>query len=209
MPSKVKKFIIIDLYGVMSLGSYQDTCRWLCRRYGFDFTECYRIVYHKYFCQAAAKKISEGQSFALAAKELGIRESGPELRRKHLSFQKLNRPVFKLAKAWQTAGYRVLLLSKNTPAQFGHTVRTFALRKYFKIINTYNLGIDKKSPQMIKFILKRYRLSPGEIIMIDDQDFNLAYPKKIGVKTILYRNFRDFQKEIGACLSADGTIKIL
>lgn len=204
MPNRINKFIIIDLYGVMSLGSYQDTCRWLCRRYGFDFTECYQTVYHKYFCQAAAKKISEGQSFALAAKELGIRESGPELRRKHLSFQKLNRPVFKLAKDLQAAGYRILLLSKNTPAQFGYTVKNFALRKYFKIINTYNLGIDKKSPRMINYLLKRYRLSPVEVIMIDDQDFNLAYPKRIGVKTILYKNFRDFRKEIRACLSPAG-----
>lgn len=200
MKKKIR-LIIIDLYGIMTFGSYQNTCRWLAQRYGFDYEKCYRIVYHKYFCLAAAGKISEKESFNLTAKKLKIKESGRELRAKHLSFQKLNRPVYDLAKRLKKQGYKILLLSKNTPAQFKEVVGRFGLSRHFKVINSYYLKIDKKSSRMMKYILKRYNLEPAEILMADDQDFNLSYPRKIGVKTILYKNFKDFKKQVGGYLS--------
>lgn len=180
----------------MSFGSYQDTCRWLCRKYNFDYKKCYQVVYHKYFCQAVARKMTELQSFSRAAKELGIKENGQELRAKHLSFQKLNKSVFNLAKQLKERGYKILLLSKNTPGQFNEVAGRFGLSKYFDIINTYCLGIDKGSPCLIKYILKKYKLKPQEVLMSDDQDFNLINPRKIGVNTILYKNFGDFKKKI-------------
>ncbi|MCX6794447.1 MAG: HAD hydrolase-like protein [Candidatus Falkowbacteria bacterium] len=195
MDKKIK-LIIIDLYGVMSFGSYQDTCRWLARKYDLDYKECYRIVYHKYFCRAAAGKISEAESFNLAAKELKIKESGSELRAKHLSFQRLNRPIYNLAIKLKKTGYKILLLSKNTPAQFKHVVEKFKLYDHFKIINCYYFRMDKKSPGMMKYILKKYKLTPAEVLMTDDQDFNLTYAKKIGVKIILYKDFSSFKKQI-------------
>lgn len=199
MPSlkenRLIKLIVIDLYGVMSLGSYRDTCQWLCKKYGFDYEYCYKIVYHKYFCQAAAKKISDKTATELTVKELGLKESGPELFAKHLSFQRLNLKVFKWTLKRQQEGYKILLLSKNTPRQFNYAMHKFLLANYFKATNTYYLGIDKRSPKTAKYLLKKYKLKPQEILMIDDQDFNLSNPRKIGFKTILYNDFVDFNKE--------------
>ena len=67
---------------------------------------------------------------------------------------------------------------------------------YFKIINCYYLKMDKKSPGMMKYILKKYKLTPAEVLMTDDQDFNLVYAQKIGVKTILYIDFISFKKQL-------------
>jgi len=190
------KLIIIDLYGVMSFGSYKNTCRWLVKKYGFNYEACYKIVYHKYFCRAVARKISEKESFALTAKELGLKESGAELLAKHLSFQTLNKEVFRLAQVLKKQGYKILLLSKNTPGQFRYIVDKFKLKEHFKVINPYYLNFDKKSPRMIRYILKKYNLKPAQVIMTDDQDFNLAYPRQIGVRTILYKNFTDLSRQI-------------
>jgi len=194
-PAKIK-LIIIDLYGVMSFGSYKDTCLWLCKKYDLNYEACYKIVYHKYFCAAVARKISERESFALTAKELGLKESGEELRAKHLSFQTINQQVFKLAKQLKNQGYKIILLSKNTPGQFSYIINKFQLKEYFKVINPYYLKFDKQSPLMIRYLLKKYNLKPAQIVMTDDQDFNLAYPRKIGVRTILYQDFKDFAKKL-------------
>jgi len=193
--NKKIKLIIIDLYGAMTLGSYKETCQWLGQKYGFNYKKCYDLVYHKYFCRAVARQISENQSFALAAKELGIKESGRELRAKHLYFQTLNQSVFKWALAKKGEGYKILLLSKNTPSQFKHVTNKYNLKKYFTVINTYYLNIDKRSKNMLKYILRKYKLKPAEILMTDDQDFNLTYPAKIGVHTILYKNFPNFKRK--------------
>jgi len=194
---KIKKIklIIIDLYGVMTFGSYKDTCQWLCKKYGFDYEECYQIVYHEYFCQAAARLMSEKKSFFLIAKELGIEETGEQLRVRHLFYHILNRPMFKWALAQKREGYKILLLSKNTPGQFQHLVNKYQLKKHFTVINTYYLNIDKKSKNMLKYILEKYGLKPQEILMTDDQDFNLIYPIKAGVNTILYKSFPNFKRK--------------
>jgi len=189
------KLIVIDLYGVMSLGSYRDTCEWLCKKYGFDYEYCYKIVYHKHFCLAAARKITEKEALDRTVKELGIRESGTELLVKHLSFQHLNPRVFQWALMRKQDGFKILLLSKNTPGQFRYAMKKFDLANHFKATNTYYLGIDKKSPKTAQYILKKYKLKPEEILMTDDQDFNLVYPKRIGFNTILYKDFTDFNKK--------------
>jgi FMN phosphatase YigB (HAD superfamily) len=71
------------------------------------------------------------------------------------------------------------------------------IRRYFKnYLNTYQLGYDKSSPKTIKWVLKKIKVKLEEVVMVDDQNFNLVEPKKIGVKTILYKNFPDFEKEL-------------
>lgn len=195
------KLIIIDFYGVMTKGSYRDTCRWLAKKYKLDFDYLYDIIYHKYFSRATLGKISESQSFALPIKELGLKETWQELRRKHLSFQALNESVFNLCLKLQKQGYMILLLSKNTPNQFALNLKQMKIRKYFKnIINTFDLSLPKSSVKTIKYVLKKYKVKPAEVIMTDDQDFNLVEPEKIGVKVILYRNFKIFKKRLNEYL---------
>ncbi len=192
------KLIIVDFYGVMTHGSYKETCQWLAKKYKLDYDYLYQIIYHKYFNQAAIGKITERQSFALPIKELNLKENWQGLRRKHLSFQHLNMPVFRLIKKLQNQGYKILLLSKNTPYQFHYAIKKMAVRKHFHfIVNTYDLKLPKASPKTVRWALKKYKVKPKETIMIDDQDFNLVAAKKIGVKTIYYRNFSQFKKELG------------
>ncbi len=200
------KLIIIDFHGVMTKGSYKETCRWLEKKYKkgmailliiYTNDYLYEVVYHKWFSQAAVGKISERESFAGAVRELGLDESWQELRAKHLSFQKLNKSVFNFCLKLQREGFIILLLSKNTRYQFSYALRKMNIREYFKnIINTLDFGYNKSSPRTIKLIMKKYKVKPQEIIMVDDQDFNLVEPKKLGVHTILYKNFQQMKDDL-------------
>lgn len=191
------KLIVVDFYGVMTHGNYRDTCQWLAKKYKLDANYLYDIIYHKYFVAAANRKITEEESFKGPIKELGLNEDWHEFRAKHLSFQKLNQQVFEFCHDLQKQGYNILLLSRNTPKQFEEVVKKMHMRWYFKnFINAYDLNLDKPSPQMIQYILKKFKVKPEEVIMVDDQDFNLVEPKKIGVYTILYKNFSDFKKQL-------------
>lgn len=191
------KLLIVDFYGVMTKGSYKETCQWLAKKYGLDYDCVYDIVYHKYFTDAALGKITEAESFKLAVKELGLRETWRELRKKHLSFQKLRQPVFDLCRDLQKQGYIILLLSKNTSWQFDYTLRKMKIRRYFKnIINTLDLKLPKSSPKTIRYVLKKFKVKPQEAVMIDDQDFNLPAAKKMGVHVILYKDFRQMKREL-------------
>ena len=191
------KLIIVDFYGVVMRGSYKDTCRWLASKYKMDYDKLYRIVYHKYFISAIKGRVSEKESFQLAIKELGIKENWRELRKKHLSFEKINKLVFNFCRDLQKKGHTILLLSQSTPPQLASKLKEFKIRKYFKnIINTYDYKLPKADKRVIRKALKKFRVKPEETIMIDDQDFNLVEAEKLGVKIIHCQNFGKFKKDM-------------
>lgn len=191
------KLIIVDYHGVFTIGSYKETCQWLSRKYGLNYDYLYDVVYNKYFSQAALGKITDRESFELAVKELGLKENWRELRNIHVSFWKLNPRVEKYLRKLQEESYIILLLSKNTPEQFNEILRKFKTRKYFKnMINTYDLKLPKADKKTIKLVLKKFKIKPGEAIMIDDQKINLIEAKRLGVKTIYYKSFLQFKREI-------------
>lgn len=196
-------FIILDLFGVISLGSYKDTCKWVVKHYNLDYDYVYQIMYYKYFSRAALGKMSEAKSFQLTAKELGLKENGVQLRKIHLSFQTLNKPVLELAKSWQAQGVKIVIFSKNTPQQFNEVVRMFHLREYFPhIVNSYNLGIEKKSVKALRYLLIKFKAKAQDALMIDDQAFNFINAKKMGISTILYKNTKQLKKDVSAWLKS-------
>jgi FMN phosphatase YigB (HAD superfamily) len=197
VPKSRIKLIIIDLYGVMSHGSYKDTCKWLAKKYKRNYPNVYKIVYHKYFNAAAVGKISEQEFYQGFIDELGLKENWKAMRAKHLSFQTLNKQVLKLTRELQAQGYKILLLSKNIPYDFIWTVKKFSLRRYFKhIINTYDLGLPKASPKTMKYVLRKFKVKPHEVVFVDDQPFNLPAAQKMGVSAFLYKNFRGFRNKL-------------
>ena len=189
--------MIVDFYGVMMLGSYKDTCKWIAKKYNLDYEHVYDVVYHKYFSQAALGEITEEESFAGAVKELSLKETWQELRDKHLSYQILNQDVFNLARELQDKGITILLLSKNTPGQLNFALNKYHIRQYFKnIINTFDLKLPKASPETIAYVLKKFNVKPEETIMTDDQDFNLTEPARAGVHTVLYTDSPTLESKI-------------
>jgi FMN phosphatase YigB (HAD superfamily) len=191
------KLLIIDLYGVLTTGNYHNICAWLAKKYHRKESDVYKIVYHKYFNLAALGKITEKESFEKALQDLGMTENWREIRARHLGYLLLNKQVFAYVLGLQKQGLKVLLLSKNVPSQFKDIVSKYELRKYFKnIINTYDLGLPKASKETINFVLKKFKIKPREIIYIDDQDFNLPIAKKLGVNTILYKDFKSCKQKV-------------
>lgn len=191
------KLIILDFYGVVIKGSYKDTAKWLGKKYKKNWEDIYKVWYLKYFNQAAEGKINERQFFIYSLHELGFPEHWQTVRVKHISFLLLNRPVFEYAKKLQQRGYKVLLLSKNTPVQFKIILDKYSIRKYFRnIINTHDIHLPKASAKTMRYMMKKYKVTVDEIVMADDQDFNLVEPAKLGVHTILYKKFPQFKCEL-------------
>lgn len=192
--SKIK-LIICDFYGVMTRGSYKETCRYLARRFGDPYEKVYDVVYHTYFTSAVMGKIPEKGFLGKAMKELGYPVSDAEILAKHLSFQKLNRSVFNLMKRYQARGIPVLILSKNTPQQFESLLKSMKIRCTFPhVINTYDHTLAKSDPKMMQIVYKKFSVTPQEAVMIDDQEFSFDAAKTFGTHCILYKKFPDFRR---------------
>jgi putative hydrolase of the HAD superfamily len=189
------KLIVFDAYGVTFTGGYPDTMKALGKKFKRDWKELYKIIYTKYLNLAAMRKITQKEAWEKAVKELGLPMHWHEVRDLHYSLLGINKPMMDFAKKIGKET-NTLLLSKNTRTQFTYAEKAFGFKKYFKyVINTWELNIPKASKKTIRYIFKRFKVKPKEIIYIDDQDSNLTAARELGVHTILFKNFKQFKKE--------------
>jgi FMN phosphatase YigB (HAD superfamily) len=58
--------------------------------------------------------------------------------------------------------------------------------KYKKVYLSYKLKMKKPDPNIYEKIQKETKVNPNELLFIDDKEENLAIPKKMGWKTVLF-----------------------
>lgn len=189
------KLIIFDFNGVLAYGNYHTLANWLAKKYHRKEKEIYRILYHKWFNQAAEGKITEKYFFEQAFKELGFPLNWKVARKKYMDAVIPNKPLINYLVKLQGEGFKILILSKNVPSQFNEGIKNCGIKKHFKnVVNTFNLNLPKASKETMLYILKKYKVRPKEVIFVDDQDFNLTEAAKLGINTTVYKNLAQLKK---------------
>ncbi|MFZ2978091.1 MAG: HAD-IA family hydrolase, partial [Candidatus Magasanikiibacteriota bacterium] len=192
------KLVVLDFHGVMVKGDYKPVCRMLAKKHKVKWQDVYKVLYGQYFNQAVMGKISESKVYLNTFRDFGWKnENWQQAHSFHKNAMSLNKNVFNFSKQLQDSGYQILLLSKNTRDQFNSYVKKFGLKKYFsRIVNTIDLNLPKASKETVEWIEKEFKVKANGVIFCDDQAINLVEPNKAGMKTILYKNFNQFKKEL-------------
>ena len=140
-----------------------------CEKIPSEKKDIYKILYHKWFNQAAEGKISEKTFFEKALTELGFDLPWREARKKHMEAVLPNRPLISYLAGFQKKRVKVLILSKNVPSQFHEGIKACGIRKHFKnVLNTFNLGMPKAQKRTMVYILKRFKMRADETVFTDD-----------------------------------------
>lgn len=188
MKNKIIKLVIFDAYGVVLNGGYPDTCKFLANKFGGNWQDYYEVIYKKWFNQAAERKITQKEAWVKATQELNLKMSWQDLRKKHYSLMSRNEEANKFALSLR-GKIKTLLLSKNTRSQFSDIRKKLKYEKNFDcLINTWELGLPKASKKTIEYILNKFKVSPDEVVYLDDQEENLIEAKKMGIKTFYYKD---------------------
>lgn len=207
MKKKKIKLIILDAYGPVITGGYMLTCKFLAKKFKIPLTpftqrgrakweDLYKVIYKKYFNMAAERKITQATAWEMAIKELNLPLSVKEAKIIHYGLMGLNTKVLNFSKGFDK-DIKILLLSKNTRSQFSDVNNKLNFREYFKyVINTWELGLPKASKETLRYIMKKFKVQANEILYFDDQPKNLVEARKMGVKTIFYKNFNQFKREV-------------
>ena len=191
------KLIVLDFHGIMVKGDYSAVSKMLAKKHHVPWKDIFEILYKKYFRQAVVGEIPERDVYLKTFRHFGWREDWKKVHAYHKNAMVLNRGIFKMARRLQDDGYTILLLTQNTPDQVKTYNKRFGLPRYFKhIVNTFDLGVHKSSPQTIKWILKKFKVKAEQVVFCDDQESNLVEPGKFGMRTVLYKNFKQFNKEL-------------
>lgn len=194
------KLIIFDFNGVATTGGYAKTMPILAKRYKVPLQQIYDVFYTKYLNLGATNKISEDDVWRLPVKHFGIKDDWRKLRKLHLDMQNPQKRVVTLANKLRK-NYQVIMLTKNISGQLAYVIKRTGMDQYFdEVINTQTLNLPKASKKTMRYIMKKFSVKPKESIYIDDQEDNLKEAKKVGIRTILYANFRQFKKELSGLI---------
>lgn len=195
------KLILWDFNGVTVTGDHKSTSRRYGKIHGTSWQEVYRVLYTKYFNQIAENKISETEGWKRSIADLGWKQDWRAMRKWHLHQHKIRKTVVLYITSLRRRGHKCVLLSKNLTTWFVIEEGYLHFKQYFDAaINTQALNLPKASKKTMQYICKRFNVEPGEIIYIDDLPQNLKTPKSMGVKTVIYRNFKQMRKEISQYL---------
>ena len=63
-------------------------------------------------------------------------------------------------------------------------------------IYSFKVGTNKPDLKIYKLLLRKLKLSPKEVLFIDDNPICITPAKKMGMKTILYKNNNQLKKEL-------------
>lgn len=109
-----------------------------------------------------------------------------------------NKELYKIAFKLKKKGYKIAILSDQWPVSKEALIKRRYARKFDVVIISCDVGVRKPSLKIYKILLKKLNLPAEECAFIDNQVWNIKPAKKLGMKTILFKNnkntIRDLQK---------------
>jgi len=105
--------------------------------------------------------------------------------------------VFEIAKKLSKK-YRAYILSNQLKFRTDYIKKTFELSFFDKVFFSNEIGLKKPSEEIFNFLLKKINQKPGNCLFTDDSPANTAVAKKLGFNTILFKNLKQFKKELAS-----------
>lgn len=107
-----------------------------------------------------------------------------------------NKPLFKKTLELKKQGYKIAVLSDQWHLSKEALMPSRLYKKFDKVVVSCDVGVRKPNPKIYKLILKKLKLSAKQVLFIDNQEWNIKPAKKLGMKTILFKNNEQLFKEL-------------
>lgn len=184
------KVIVFDIGGVMAMGDNMKTHYAPLIKSMKLNKEKYFRSYKKHVYKASRGKITSKKMISLIAKDLKI--DSKKLYDNWIKYKKKaikkNVELEKFIKQLKKKGYRIGSMSGVLDLHY----KLFKENKIYNVFDfnlfSFKVGYNKPDLWIYKLLLKKLKVSPKEVIYIDDVKKCLAPAKKLGIKTILYKN---------------------
>ncbi len=197
------KAIVFDIGGVMAMGNNLKTHYIpLIKSMKLD-EKNYFNSYKKHVWGASRGKITSKDMISLIAKDLKV--DSKKLYNNWIKYKKrsikknveLENYIKKLKKKGYVVGSMSGVLELHN--------KLFREKRIYDVFDfnifSFEVGYNKPDIQIYKLLIKKLKLSPKEIIFIDDVTKCISPAKKLGMKTILYKNNSQLFKELGEKLN--------
>lgn len=113
----------------------------------------------------------------------------------------LNKETIKIVESIKALGYKVGVISNTIKPHVEYCKRKGWYKPFDVVALSNEVGMKKPEKQIYRFALKKMGVKANESIFIDDIEKNLIVARKLGMKTILFKNNKQLRKELQYLLS--------
>jgi len=92
--------------------------------------------------------------------------------------------------------YKLAVLSNSDKDTMEHLVSKGVFGDFDVLVFSHEIGIVKPEQRIYDILLDKLKVPPEECVFIDDKAENLIPAKKMGMKTILFRNPKQCKEEL-------------
>ncbi|MEX2017015.1 MAG: HAD family phosphatase [Candidatus Pacearchaeota archaeon] len=150
------------------------------------------------YARSVEGKISEKKVLDIFSKNIGVKKGKlkriiiEEYRKEFIQNKKLYDFAFSLGKK----GYKTAILSDQWHLSKRAVVPPKYIKKFDVVVISCDVGMRKPGMEIFRLTLKKLKLSANQTIFIDNQKWNIKPAKKLGMNTILFKNNKQFFREI-------------
>lgn len=194
------KAIFFDLGGVLSLGKTFELNDGIHKTIAKELKlplDQYFDSIDTYYSDAMLGRMSKKEALKMMAKDLNTDPQKLErlYRQVYIKNFKKNIPLYKFALKLKKEGYKISIISDIWPVA-KDVLLDGRYNAFDDIVTSCDVGVRKISTEIFKVALKRLHVHPKEAIFTDNQKWNLPAPKKLGIKSILFKNNKQFTSEL-------------
>lgn len=202
------KAVIFDVGGVLHLPQYKKVHGGklkelssvhiqIANKFGMDLDGYFRCVGGT-LSDSTVGRINKTQTVKRLAELL--RANPKKIKKVYLDAYKKrydqNKPMHKFALGLKKKGYKIGILSDQWAISKEGVIEKKLMSKFDSVVISTDVKMTKPNPKIYKLILKRLKVRAKETLFIDNRAWNLRPAKKLGMKTILFKNNKQFFKEI-------------
>ena len=189
------KLIIFDLGGVIVDFTEEKYMHYIAKKTGVSYRR-FASVLLPLVPKLEKGLMTEKELEHALMKKVGIKEReiewGPGFRKT----AKLNRNVFNLVENLSKS-YDVVILTNISYSRYKEAKRAFLDNLHVeKVYETALLRMRKPEPRVYRYVLKHQGVKPNEALFIDNQIENVRGGRRVGIDSILFKNYAQLAKEL-------------
>jgi len=203
------KAIIFDIGGVLELNTtplvkrgkgvfrHKGVHEYVSQKLGISLDQYFDSI-DTYYTKSMEGQISEEKTLQNIAQNLKIsqRKTKRLFKRAYAKNFQTNKELYKEAFKLKKKGYKIAILSDQWYLSKHTHLKPKYTKKFDTVVVSCDVGIRKPNPKIYRLTLKKLKVRPKEAIFVDNQLWNIKPAKKLGIKTILFKNNNQCLKEL-------------
>ena len=146
-------------------------------------------------------KMTDDEFWTWASKEWKIDKTPKELMELLILGYGVDESVVEIVKKVRSNGYKTLICTSNFPARInGLQARFKFLDNFDAWALSYEVGFNKPAKELFEELILKSGVNASEIVFADDNEYNLAGAKEVGIQAFFFDGFDKFiqkLKELG------------